>query len=251
MKKLTLLFILICGTSIYCQKPNSNHKPNTYLFVHGAWGGGWEYHQVDSLLRASGDIAYHPTLTGLGERVHLANENIDLNTHINDIVNVFLYENLTNVILVGHSYGGMVITGVAEKIPERIKKMVYLDAFLPNNGESLFTSRGEVGSKMTASFTKNGFVSYPFGPTSPTPPNDVPHPLKTFQEKLKINNIYVKNIPSHYILMTDGAEIGKAGFIKYYERAKQRGFGLTTLPGGHYAMRSQPAKLVSVLKSLN
>lgn len=145
----------------------------------------------------------------------------------------------------------MVITGVAEKIPERIKKLVFLDAFLPNNGESLFTSLGENGTKMTDPFTKNGFVGYPFGPTSPTPPNDVPHSLKTFQEKLKIDNIYAKNIPANYILMTTVPEIEKAGFFKYYERAKQRGFGLTTLSGGHYAMRDQPEKLVSLLKTLN
>lgn len=89
MKKLILLFILISSTNTFSQ----NHKPNVYLFVHGAWGGGWEYKKVDSLLTASGDIVYHPTLTGLGERVHLANENIDLSTHINDIVNVFFMKN--------------------------------------------------------------------------------------------------------------------------------------------------------------
>ena len=91
-----------------------------FLFVQGAWGGGWEYKKIDSLLRAKGDIPYHLTLTGLGERVHLANTEINLTTHINDIVNVFKFEDLHDVILVGHSYGGMVISGVAEQIPKRI-----------------------------------------------------------------------------------------------------------------------------------
>lgn len=130
MKKVIFLFALALTTVCFGQI----NKQRVFLFVHGAWGGGWEYRKVDSILTAKGDIVFRPTLTGLGERSHLADTEINLTTHINDIVNVIKFEELQDVILVGHSYGGMVISGVAEQIPERIKQMIYLDAFVPNNG---------------------------------------------------------------------------------------------------------------------
>ena len=108
--------------------------PKTFVIVHGAWGGGWAFREVDRLLRAEGHTVYRPTLTGQGERNHLANEAIDLDLHIQDVVNVILWEDLKDVVLVGHSYGGMVVTGVADRIPERIGCLVYLDALLPENG---------------------------------------------------------------------------------------------------------------------
>ena len=89
-----------------------------YVLVPGAWSGGWQWRAVAAHLRAAGDEVFTPTLTGLGERVHLAHSDIDLATHIQDIVNVIRFENLTDVILMGHSYGGMVITGVAECLPD-------------------------------------------------------------------------------------------------------------------------------------
>ena len=195
-----LLFALITFTTI--AQPAAKRAPRTYLFVHGAWGGGWEYKKVDSILTAQGDKVYHPTLTGLGERLHLVNSDINLTTHITDIVNVFWFEDLHDVILVGHSYGGMVISGVAEQVPDRIKQLIYLDAFVPNNGESLFASRGPNGDAMTKPYTKDGFVNYFFGPTKPVPPTDVPQPLKTFTEPLTISNPAVPKIPTSYILMT-------------------------------------------------
>ena len=115
----------------------------TYVLVHGAWHGGWCWQRVTPLLRAAGHEVLTPTLTGLGERSHLANSAIDLNTHIQDVVNVLEYEDLRKVILVGHSYGGMVITGVSERVPERLTHLVYLDAFVPRDGQSLLGFVGE------------------------------------------------------------------------------------------------------------
>src|SRR5581483_10887922 len=109
----------------------------TYALVHGAWHGGWCWQRVTPLLRAAGHEVFTPTLTGLGERSHLANPAIDLNTHIHDIVNVLEYEHLQKVILVGHSYGGMVITGVSNEVPDRLAHLVYLDAFVPQDGQAL------------------------------------------------------------------------------------------------------------------
>ena len=100
----------------------------TFVLVPGAWLGGWCWHAVAPPLRAAGHTVYTPTLTGLGERVHLAGPTVDLETHIADIVNVLTYEALDDVVLLGHSYAGIVVTGVADRLRERIAKVVYLDS---------------------------------------------------------------------------------------------------------------------------
>lgn len=158
MKKLLFFFAFGLSTALVGQANNQR----TFLFLHGTWGGGWEYAKVDSILRTKGDIVFHPTLTGLGERSHLANKEINLTTHITDIVNVIKFENLHNIILVGHSYGGMVISGVAEQVPERIKQLIYLDAFVPNNGESIKLLNRPVWEGMINPLIKDGFIGYPF-----------------------------------------------------------------------------------------
>ena len=109
----------------------------TFVLVHPAWFGGWCWKKVTPLLRARGYDVYAPTLTGLGERAHLARPEIGLSTHIEDVVNLLQYEDLSGVILVGNSSGGMVITGVADRVPERIAHIVYLDAFVPQDGQSM------------------------------------------------------------------------------------------------------------------
>jgi len=120
-----------------------------FVIVHGGWDGGWAWRAVAANLRAAGHEAFTPTLTGSGERVHLARPEIDLNTHIQDVVNMLAYEDLREVVLVGSSYGGMVITGVAEGAPDRIARLVYLDAFVPRDGES---AADLVGPMMRAYF---------------------------------------------------------------------------------------------------
>jgi pimeloyl-ACP methyl ester carboxylesterase len=107
----------------------------TFVLVHGMWAGGWYWQKVRPLLRAAGHEVFSPTLTGLGERVHLARPEVDLDTHIDDVVNVMRYEDLRDVVLVGHSYAGMVIGGVADRAPERLARLVYLDAFVPEDGD--------------------------------------------------------------------------------------------------------------------
>jgi pimeloyl-ACP methyl ester carboxylesterase len=109
----------------------------TYVLVHGGWHGGWCWQKVTPRLRAAGHDVYTPTLTGLGERAHLLTPAVGLETHIEDVLGVLHYEDLQQVVLVGHSYGGMVITGVADQVPERIAQLVYLDAFVPQDGQSL------------------------------------------------------------------------------------------------------------------
>ena len=112
-------------------------RKSTFVLVHGAWHGGWCWQRVTPLLRAAGHEVYAPTLTGLGERDHLASRGTSLATHIVDIADTLQMEDLKDVVLVGHSYGGMVITGVADRSRARIRSLVYLDAFVPENGKSL------------------------------------------------------------------------------------------------------------------
>ena len=119
----------------------------TFVLVHGAWHGGWSWQRVTPHLRAAGHEVFTPTLTGLGERVHLATPSVNLATHVSDVVNVCRFEDLSNIVLVGHSYAGLVISGVADQIADRIAHMVYLDAFVPRPGESLFSLVGPEGAE--------------------------------------------------------------------------------------------------------
>ena len=113
-------------------------SPSNFVLVHGAWGGGWIWRRVADRLQARGRRVFTPTLTGLADRSHLLSPKVNLSTHILDVVNLMKWEELDGVVLVGHSYGGMVITGVtAEAEPGTIASIVYLDAFLPDDGKSL------------------------------------------------------------------------------------------------------------------
>ena len=130
----------------------------TFVLVHGAWHGGWCYKRVAArLLRQAGHEVCTPTLTGLGEHARLLNRAIDLDTHVQDILGVIRCEELSDVVLCGHSYGGMVITGVAEHIAAKIRSLVYLDSFVPENGKSLFDYlRAEQSGQMRDDAAQNG-----------------------------------------------------------------------------------------------
>ena len=116
----------------------NSHK--TFLVCHGAWSAGWAWKKMHPLMQAAGHRLVTPTCTGLGERVHLANPSIDLETHIEDVLNVIKYEDLRDIVLLGHSYGGMVATGVADRARDRVSQLIYLDAFVPRMGNRCSTS---------------------------------------------------------------------------------------------------------------
>jgi pimeloyl-ACP methyl ester carboxylesterase len=109
----------------------------TFVLVHGAWGGSWGFRLVRGPLREAGHEVFTPSLTGIGERVHLASPQVNLSTHVLDVVNTILYEDLTDIVLVGFSYGGMVVTGALEHVADRVSHLVYLDAFVPADGQAL------------------------------------------------------------------------------------------------------------------
>src|SRR5690606_24649520 len=134
------LAVLLFGTllAVSFLTPAMADGKQTFVLVHGATAGGWEWKRTGQFLSDDGHTVYRPTLTGLGEREHLNSTEVDLATHINDVVNLVLFEDLHDVVLTGHSYGGMVVTGVMDRIPERLKHVVFLDAAVPEDGQSIW-----------------------------------------------------------------------------------------------------------------
>jgi pimeloyl-ACP methyl ester carboxylesterase len=191
----------------------------TYVLIHGGAHGGWCYQRVAPILRAADHTVYTPTLTGLGERSHLLHPDIDLETHIADVVNTLHYEDLTDVILVGHSYGGMVITGTADRALDRLGQLVYLDGALPENGESL----AEMTPVLMETVHREGrvvdgvdLVLWPgpeagrnYGVTDPVAlawmqDRLTPHPWKSFTQPLQLRDeAAVKSLPRTNINCTE------------------------------------------------
>ena len=228
------------------QKVSAPAKP-TIVIVHGAWGGAWAFRHVDELLREKGFNVYRPQLTGQGDRVHLARPDIGLSTHIEDVVNTILYEDLHDIILVGHSYGGMVITGVADRVPDRIKRLVYLDAFLPSDGESVVSMLG-ARAEFLKSMTKGDYIVPPWVRADQPPPHDVPQALKTFTEPIALKNKAARDLPATYILTVDkGKEAKDDDFFAQSQRAKERGWPVLQLTADHNAQWSAPEALVEML----
>jgi pimeloyl-ACP methyl ester carboxylesterase len=216
------------------------------LIVHGAWGGAWQFSKVDPLLREKGFDVRRVTLTGLGERAHLASPDIGLETHIQDVVNVILFERLENIILVGHSYGGMVITGVADRVPERIAKLVYLDAMLPNDGDSVAAIRG--GRTGFERGTKDGFIIPWWVQPGKPHPFDVPHPLKTFTDAIALKNPAREKIPGLYLLTVDpGKKPEEDDFWLSAERARARGWPVTIMEADHNPQWRKPPETAELL----
>ena len=173
------------------------NSTTTFLVCHGAWSAGWAWKKMHPLMQAAGHRLLTPTYTGLGERAHLANPSIDLETHIQDILNVIQYEDLRDIVLVGHSYGGMVATGVADRARERIAQLIYIDAFVPRDGQSLLDLNIPARQRMREMATSGDGWRVPPNPTPPdTPQADiawlterrVDMPIKCFEMGLKLHN---------------------------------------------------------------
>jgi pimeloyl-ACP methyl ester carboxylesterase len=222
----------------------------TYVFVHGAAGGGWDWKAVDSLLTRHGHRAVRPTLTGLGERVRLASPEIGLGTHIDDIVNVILWENLHEIILVGHSYGGVVITGVADRVPERIRRLVYLDALLPDSGETALQLADSIGVTYIRPNVRGGFIVLPAMTDNRAVPRDVPQPLRTFTDTLRLSNSAARRVPGSYILTVERDKTPDQ-FQFFADRAAARGWRVYQLAADHTPERSAPAALVRLLERVH
>ena len=226
----------------------------TFVLVHGAWHGGWCWRRVADLLETKGHKVFAPTLTGVGERSHLPNPQVNLTTHITDIANVLKWEQLSGVVLCGHSYGGMVITGVAEQMRRRIGTIVFLDAFLPQNGESVVDLTSAAVHEALRAAQANDLMLTPrpaeaFGVN----PADrawvdskcTPQPIATFTETIKVTGA-VQAIPRKIFIRA--ASYVNPGFDKALARVKADPSWQTHMaPCGHDVMVDAPDWLAKVL----
>jgi len=245
MKFSKIIWIVLASIVLQQFLFSQNSNNPVYVIVHGTWGGGWAFKEVDSLLTVNQCKVYRPTLTGQGERSHLSSSDIGLETHISDIVNTILYENLHHVILVGHSYGGMIVTGVADSIPDRIDKLVYLDAVYPKNDESVVEA---LKIDLNNFKEENGYLIPVWVPEGKEPPKDVPHSLKTWTEPIKLHNLDRETIPTIFILTVDkGAKPEEDWFYPQAERAKEKGWPILQLEADHNAQWSVPEELAKLL----
>jgi pimeloyl-ACP methyl ester carboxylesterase len=229
----------------------------TFVLVHGAWHGGWCWQRTTPLLRARGHEVYTPTLTGLGERAHLADVGVGLATHVADIVGVIEAEELRDIVLVGHSYGGFVVRGVADRAGGAIRTLVYLDAFVPDDGKRLIDY---VPADRRAAFeqmgkAKGAFDPAPLEPFGVTKPEDLawanpklrPQPFATFAEPLKLSGA-LPAMTQVYIRCTDPAFPNFEGFAQR-TKADAR-WTYAEVSGGHDAMISNPRGLADALLRL-
>ena len=231
----------------------------TFVLVHGSWHGGWCWRKVTPLLRAAGHEVYTPTLTGLGARAHLLTGGVDLTTHIQDIVSLLFYEDLAEVVLVGHSYAGVVISGVAARTPERLASLIYLDAYLPMEGQSLFDvlSPEEREAGQAALATGMG-LRQPVPPailgiTDPTMAAWVaarltPHPFSTYAQAIPVGIPVSAALPRAFIHCTAGPTAPR--FATFAQQARAAGWAVRELATGHDAMLTAPQPLVELLLEL-
>ena len=232
----------------------------TFLLIHGAFHGGWCWKRVAQRLKAAGHEVYTPTLTGLGERAHLLSPEIGLDTHVQDVVGLLEYEDLQDVVLLGHSYGGMVITGVAEKCPERLSQLVFLDAFIPNNGQALielFPPEMAAKSREQTRIDGEGYrlpAAPPeiFGITNEEDlawvrPRLVPQPFKTYLDPVQIDNPAAVKIPHTYIYCQHPHSL----LEQFVERIRMdQNWHFFEITAGHDAMIVEPEQVSNLLLSL-
>jgi pimeloyl-ACP methyl ester carboxylesterase len=232
---------------------------STFVLVHGAWHGGWCWGRVSPLLRAAGHAVYAPTLTGLGERAHLLAPSVDLQTHVQDIVGVLEYEDLKSVILVGHSYGGMVISGVADRASQHVSQLVYIDAFLPAPGQSvldLVAPQRSAQFRELAQLEGDGWlVPAPqpelYGVVEPADldwirPRFGPQPLLSLDQPLDLSDSAPSHIARAYVACTEYPV-----FRPFADRARvDPAFRYREIASGHDAMVTHPHELSQILLDL-
>jgi pimeloyl-ACP methyl ester carboxylesterase len=229
----------------------------TFVLVHGAWHGAWCWRRVARLLRTSGHDVFTPTLTGLAERSHLLNPAINVDTHILDVVNEMKWQELTSVVLVGHSYGGMVISGVAEKMEKAISSFVMLDAFMPEDGQSVVDMQPPAMREPVLAAECAGATTLPPRAAEFFKVNEkdrawvdaqcTPQPIKCFLQKLTLTGARER--------------IGKKTYIRasvypspYFDAglasARAKNWRTYEVPCGHDVMLDMPERLAEILREV-
>ena len=233
---------------------------STYVLVHGAWGGAWCWKRVRRALQTRGHEVFTPGHTGVGDRSHLLRKEVDLETHITDVANLIRWEELSSVILCGHSYGGCVVTGVADRLAERIGALVYVDAFVPENGQSLHDTlpAEQRDAQMQAARESGDGWKVPPIPAAVFNVNArdrewvdrqrTPQSLATFQQRIHLTGAIdrIKNVT--YILATGWA---RSPFPQFYEKAHAKGWKTTTIDCGHDVLFDRPEELTEILLAIS
>ena len=236
-----------------------NNKPH-FLLIHGAWHGGWVWNEISEILSYQGYSVSTPTLTGLGEKKHLLSSKITIDMFIEDVVNHIIFENLDNIILVGHSFAGSVISGVADKLKDRIQKLIYFDAVILKDGQKPFDIAPKELVKQRIELAKR----FGNGISIPAPSADAfgvfdikkslllgekltPHPLSTYQSKLTIKNEIGNGVPLFYIFCNDPVYKSLESSRKVVRKLK---WPIFELNAGHDAMLTHPKETLNLLMKI-
>jgi pimeloyl-ACP methyl ester carboxylesterase len=229
-------------------------KMTDYVLIHGAWHGSWCWTRVRHLLAAGAHRVFTPTLTGVGERSHLLSRDVGLDTHVADVANLMIWENLRDIVLVGHSYGGVVARHVADRMPDRIRSLIYLDAFVPDDGKALHDYLPDNGKHF-----RELAVAHGDGWKVPPPPSEffavnaadaawvdrqcTMHPLSSLESPARISGACDGIATIGYILASgfDGP------FGQFYAKAGERRWWREELACGHDVMLDMPHELATLL----
>ena len=228
----------------------------TFVLIHGSWHGGWCWREVEQRLRAEGHSVFAPTLTGLAERSQLLTADVNLSTHVTDVSRLIEVEELQGVCLVGHSYGGLVITHAAARVASRLAERVYLDAFVPASGQrgfELMQAKYSANWKKRAEAEGSGFKIPPMLDAKSMGVTDAkkaawvdgkltPHPLGTYEERLEFDAAVVAKVPARYIRCA-----AYGGFGPTAEKVRKLGWRVQELDCGHDAMLAAPEALTKAL----
>jgi pimeloyl-ACP methyl ester carboxylesterase len=226
----------------------------TFVLVHGAWHGAWCWRRVAKLLIARGHDVFAPTLTGLCERSHLLSPSIDLDTHIADVSNLIKWGGLENVVLVGHSYGGMVVSGAAEKSEKAISSIVMLDAFYPEDGQCLVDMVAPITGDAMRVAKEKGMTTIPPRPAAMFHVNDkdaawvdrqcTPHPIKTMTQQISLSGARERIAKRSYIR---ASAYPNEPFDAAKAKAQKNGWRVYDVPCGHDVMIDKPERLAEIL----
>ena len=231
----------------------------TFVLVHGAWHGSWCWKRVRRALQALGHDVFTPTLTGVGERSHLLSPQVNLDTHIDDVINLIQWEELSNVVLCGHSYGGCVISGVVDRVPDRIAALVYLDAFVLDGGQSLHDTLPAAQRDLQLDLARRVGDGWKVPPI----PAEVfnvnaadrawvdrqctMQPIATFQQAIKLSGGQHTPKNTTFILASGFSD---SPFPPFYDRARGKGWATMTIACGHDVMLDRPEELTSTLAGI-
>ena len=239
----------------------------TFVIVHGAWGGAWEWTAVARALRGAGHEVFTPTLTGMGERAHLARQDVGMTTHVRDIVAMLQIEDLHDVVLCGHSYGGMPVTGAADQVPDRIRLLVYIDALIPRDGQSALDLLPEPFGDLVRSAAAGGGNSWRIAiPPELLPPQGLipeeertryvvrlqDQPVATFTEPILLAGA-VEDLPRAFVRCTAddlGAGLGGDPIAQFAARARAEGWIYREIATPHDPQLIDPTATATVLHEL-